>query len=194
MNKKKCLNVGSGRDYKASTDAEEWVNFDINPEVYPDVVGDVAELARHFGENDFDEIHLLHVWEHCPDLMGVMEQIYHVLKPGGKLVIACPYYTNKWAQGDPTHCHTVGEHTFAFLNYPSYEDNAKKGSRMSQLFPKCDFDIVRIALVPMPENDTFKDERFAIKHYFNVVEEIQAELVAVKPIRSFDIKQYQKRG
>lgn len=190
---KKCLNIGSGTDYKKSTDAEQWVNFDINPDVHPDVLGDVDDLRVHFAENEFDEVHLIHVWEHCPDLMTSMEQIWRVLKPDGRLVIVAPYYTSRWSSGDPTHIHPIGEHTFGFLSYPIYEENAKKKTHMSQLFPECDFDIKKLVLVPLSEKETFKDQQFAIKHYFNVIDEIQAELVAVKPIRKFDLKQYQSR-
>ena len=64
---------------------------------------------------------------------------------------------------------------------------------MSQLFPKCDFDVNRRVLVPCQGDEVFRDEAFAVKHYFNVIDEMQIEMTCVKPIRMFDIKQYQKR-
>lgn len=191
---KKCLNVGSGTDYKPSTETEEWVNIDPNPAVHPDHICAVEELKRSiFSENEFDEVHLIHVWEHCHDLIWAIENIWHVLKPGGKLIIVTPYFTAESAYSDPTHKHLITPVTFAFLSYPCYEENARTGSRMSQLFPECDFDIKRRAVVPCAKPETFKDEDFAVRHYFNVLEEIQVELECVKPIRKFDLKQYQKR-
>jgi predicted SAM-dependent methyltransferase len=186
--------VGSGTDYKPSTETEEWVNVDINPDVHPDVVCEAEDIKSHFAPDTFDEVQIIHVWEHCPDLIFVMEQIWSVLKPGGKLVVVCPYFTAENAFADPTHRHTISRITYGFLSYPIYEDNAKRGSRMSQLFPECDFDIKRMVAVPCGGEEKFKDEQFAIKHYFNVVEELQVELECVKPIRKFDLKQYQKRG
>ena len=188
----RCLNVGSGLDYKSSTAEQEWTNFDSNPETKPDLVGHAENLSDYFDENMFDLVELIHVWEHCEDLILVMEQIWHVLKPGGKLIVVCPYYTAENAFADPSHKHVITPVTYAFLSYACYEANAKKGSRMSQLFPKCDFDIKRRVIVPCNAEAKFRDEEFAIKHYFNVVEELQVELEAVKPLRTFDITQYQK--
>jgi len=186
-----CLNAGSGRDYRNSTTDEKWVNVDQNPKVNPDVVAPLEDLSQ-LADDTFDEVRLCHVWEHCDDLIRPMEELWRVMKHGARLVVQCPYYTNVWAWGDPTHKHAISEHTFMFLNYPAYESNAKRGTSMSQLFPKCDFDIKRIVKVPCAGTETFKDEAFAIKHYFNVIEEIQVELLAVKPLRHFDISEYQK--
>jgi hypothetical protein len=84
--------------------------------------------------------------------------------------------------------------TYGFYSYPVMEWNAKNGTRMSQLFPGCDFDIKRRVAVPTPGGEKFRDEGFAQKHYFNVIEELQVELEAVKPIRMFDITKYQTRS
>ena len=191
---KKCLNVGSGIDYKASNETETWVNVDMNPSVEPDIVCSAEELSNHFEADTFDEVHLIHVWEHCDDLLKVMEEIWAVMKPGGKLVVVCPYFTAENAYADPTHKHQISRITYGFLSYPLYEDNAKRGTRMSQYFPECDFDIKKVVAIPCGGDESFRDEQFAIKHYFNVVDELQVELECVKPIRMFDIKQYQKRG
>lgn len=192
--RRKCLNVGSGVDYKPSTEAEHWINLDINPDTVPDVVGRVEELSNLFEADTFDEVHVIHVWEHCEDLMKVMEEIWHVMKPGGKLVVVVPHWTSENAFADPTHRHVITPITFAFLSYPIYENNAQRGSHMSQLFPDCDFDVKRRAMIPIRDGDKFKDEDFASRHYLNVIEELQVELECVKPIRKFDIKKYQQRS
>lgn len=194
MQIKKCLNIGSGTDYKPSTDTETWTNVDSNPAVEPDIVCAAEALSFEFPENTFDEVHLIHVWEHCKDLMKVMEQIWAVMKPGGKLVVVCPYYASENAFADPTHRHFINRNTFGFLSYPIYEDNAKRQTRMSQLFPQLDFDVKRMVAVPQTKTEHFKDEQFATKHYLNVIEELQVELECVKPIRTFDIKKYQTRN
>lgn len=192
--RRKCLNVGSGVNYRPSTEAEDWLNVDMNPATSPDMVCRAEELAEKLEGDWFDEVHLVHVWEHCDDLMKVMESIWAVMKPGGKLVVVCPYWTAENAFADPTHRHVITRVTYGFLSYPIYEANAKKGTSMSQLFPKCDFDVVKMAGVPQSKDEQFKDREFAAKHYLNVIEELQVELECVKPIRTFDIKVYQNRG
>ena len=191
--RKKCLNVGSGVDYKINNETEIWVNVDMNPAVEPDVVCRAEELDQHFDPDTFDEVHLIHVWEHCDDLILVMENIWAVMKAGGKLVVACPYHTSENATADPTHKHIISRITYGFLSYPNYEDNARRNTNMSQLFPECDFDVKKFVATPCKGAEKFRDEQFAIKHYFNVVEELQVELECVKPIRTFDITKYQKR-
>lgn len=190
---KKCLNVGSGVDYKPSTETEEWTNIDVNPAVKPDLVCRAEELPQHFEADTFDEVHVIHVWEHSNDLLEFMEAIWHVMKPGGKLIVSVPHYTSENAFADPTHKHVITPITFGFLSYPLYEGNAKRGTHMSQYFPNCDFDIKKRSVIPCAGDEQFKDEAFAIKHYFNVLDELQIELACVKPIRMFDIEQYQKR-
>lgn len=191
--RRKCLNVGSGVDYKASDEKEHWVNVDANPATEPDLVCRAEELSSNFEPDTFDEVHLIHVWEHCKDLLKVMEEIWAVMKPGGKLVVVTPDWTNEQAFADPTHEHVITPTTYAFICYPIYEANAQTGSRMSQLFPECDFDVKRRALIPIKDGDRYKDEEFARRHYMNTAEELQVELECVKPIRKFDIKKYQKR-
>ena len=191
--KRKCLNVGSGTDYKPSTETEDWVNIDKNPDVHPDHVMRIEDLPGVFAENTFDEVQLIHVWEHCEDLIEAMERIYYVMKPGAKLVVVTPYFTSESAFSDPTHKHFVTPVTFAFISYPCYEENARTGSRMSQLFPDCDFDVKKRVVVPLPGEEGFRDQDFAAKHYFDVLAELQVELECVKPIRKFDIRKYHKR-
>lgn len=192
--KRKCLNVGSGVDYKPSTDTEDWINVDMNPKTEPDVVCRAEELSEKFEPDTFDEVHLIHVWEHCDDLIKVMEQIWAVMKHGGRLIVICPYYTAENAFADPTHKHVITRITYGFLSYHVYMANAKKGTHMSQLFPECDFDIEKMAGIPTANTAKFKDEEFAARHYVNVIEELQVELRCVKPIRMFDIKVYQQRS
>ena len=189
----RCLNVGSGIDYKVSTPEQDWVNIDMNPAVEPDIVCRVEDLQDQFPDNTFDEVHFIHVWEHCEDLMKAMEQIWAVMKPGGKLICSTPYYTAENATADPTHKHSISRITYGFLSYPIYEQNAKDKTAMSQLFPKCDFDVKKMVGVPCLPQEQFRDELFAQKHYFNVISELQVELECVKPVRMFDIKKYQSR-
>ena len=191
--RKKCLNVGSGVDYKPSNETELWVNVDINPGTEPDIVCAAEELSNVFEVDTFDEVHLIHVWEHCEDLLKVVEEIWAVMKSGGKLFVTSPHYSTENAFADPTHKHVITPTTYAFLSYPCYQENARTGSRMSQLFPQCDFDVKKRVAVPCRGGESFRDEKFAMRHYFEVIEEFQVELECVKPIRVFDIKQYQKR-
>jgi 2-polyprenyl-3-methyl-5-hydroxy-6-metoxy-1,4-benzoquinol methylase len=65
-----------------------------------------------FPDHFFDVITLWHVLEHIDDLKFQTSEIYRLLKPGGRLIIAlpnyqsfdCQYYKDKWAAWDvPRH-------------------------------------------------------------------------------------------
>lgn len=53
------------------------------------VVGDLVEAARSFGP--FDLVRLDNVFEHTIDPVSVLQAAYHLLRPGGHLVIYVPH-------------------------------------------------------------------------------------------------------
>lgn len=76
-------------DHAVKTYASENLNFQI---------GDAMSLD--FPENSFDVVLCSHVYEHVPDAVQMMDQIYRVLKPGGvcyfsagnRLAVKEPHY------------------------------------------------------------------------------------------------------
>lgn len=70
-----------------------FVNIDLNPDPImgePDVKTDIRQMS--FGDNEADEIHAIHLFEHLPRMQAdrVLQEWRRVLKPGGKLVIEIP--------------------------------------------------------------------------------------------------------
>jgi 2-polyprenyl-3-methyl-5-hydroxy-6-metoxy-1,4-benzoquinol methylase len=43
-----------------------------------------------YPENDFDTVILFHVIEHLPSPKNTLQKIFHILKPGGRVFLACP--------------------------------------------------------------------------------------------------------
>ncbi len=128
---KKCLNLGCGRDYRESTDEEEWWNVDTNPSVRADTYLDLESpcWANSFQKEpdnaymqvpdevvQFDLVLIKHVIEHIADLDTFMENLYRVTAPEGKVVILSPYWTHDWAWGDPGHKRAINENTFQFYD------------------------------------------------------------------------------
>ena len=44
----------------------------------------------HFEDKTFDFVTMHHVLEHLPDVTRTLKQVYRVLKPGGRLILATP--------------------------------------------------------------------------------------------------------
>lgn len=87
--------------------SEKGVRFDINPELNPDVLGDVRNLRKHFDNNSFDiviadppyEKKDFEVYKQEPFNKGnAIRDLYHIVKPGGYLVwldLLIPMYKKK---------------------------------------------------------------------------------------------------
>lgn len=58
-----------------------------------------------FADDTFDIIALLDTVEHIPDDMGVFEECWRVLKPGGKLIITVPAFQWLWSYNDEINQH-----------------------------------------------------------------------------------------
>lgn len=84
------LNAGSGGIMRGRYKYPEWINFDWTPSDKIEVRGDLIKLP--FKDQSFDEIHLVHVFEHIqrPDQLPVLREMYRVLEPGGSLYVEVP--------------------------------------------------------------------------------------------------------
>ena len=74
--------------------------------------------------NFFDEIYLDNCLEHLNDVIAVIEELFRILKPGGKVKIIVPYFRSLWAFGDITHKNFFTVRSLDIFNVNS--DIAKK--------------------------------------------------------------------
>ena len=84
------LNAGSGGIIKGIYKYPEWINLDFTPCDKTEVRGDMLHLP--FKDKSFDEIHLVHVFEHIkrPDQLPCLREMHRVLEKGGSLFIEVP--------------------------------------------------------------------------------------------------------
>lgn len=94
---KKVLHVGCGvhRDDKLPeeyrTDSWQEVRLDINPNVAPDIIGDIRHLDM-IENGSFDAVYSSHNLEHLyyHEAITALREFYRVLVVGGHLLAACP--------------------------------------------------------------------------------------------------------
>jgi SAM-dependent methyltransferase len=67
------------------------VSFDKFSTPNIDVVGDLYELQKYFASNEFDVVVCTEVIEHVPRPQDAINKIAEVLKPGGLLLLSCPF-------------------------------------------------------------------------------------------------------
>ena len=94
------LNVGAGnRIIKGA------INHDrVKHRQEIDVAHDLNELPWPWGDETFDKIVALAVFEHLDiDLVASLNECHRILRPGGHLVIKLPLQSGANAYDDPTH-------------------------------------------------------------------------------------------
>lgn len=103
----KILDVGCG-----ANKVEGAVGLDISPRSHADVLHDLGEVPYPFPDNEFDLVVSNHVVEHVPDLMAFMAELHRVARPGGRIKLLAPHYTNPDWPSDPTHRNHINSYTF----------------------------------------------------------------------------------
>ncbi|MEO5950697.1 MAG: hypothetical protein ABIQ04_04580 [Candidatus Saccharimonadales bacterium] len=158
-----------------------------------DYVQDLLKFPwTQFADNSVDEIECSNFVEHIPHgdsfndpFFQFFDEIYRILKPAefdpsnpnipikGFARIVCPYYSSMRAWQDPTHQRAISEASFLYVNKQWRIDN-----QLGHYPVSCDFDF-GYGYVIAPEWQTRNQETqaFAIKHYNNVVTDIQVQLV-----------------
>ena len=145
-----CGHVRKKR-FKYPDDPEAFSNLitcDINPAVNPDVVHDLNELPWPFQDEEFDEVHAYEVLEHLGSqgdykaFFAHFDEIYRILKPGGKLYASVPLWHSAWAWGDPGHTRVINEGTLIFLNRENYDDTGQTPITDYRHIYKGDFEVV----------------------------------------------------
>ena len=151
---------------------EGFTGIDIAPGKGVDIVHDLNKYPWPLKDNSVDEVNISHYVEHTPDLIKFMNELYRIMKPGGKCEIVAPYYSSMRAWQDPTHVRAISEATFLYFNQEWLKTNGLDHYDVS-----ADFDF-SYGYVMSPEWISRSEEAkaFAIRHYINVISDIQVLL------------------
>jgi len=104
---KRVLDVGCGQNKFPGA-----IGIDSNPRSHADVLHDLGNFPYPFSDNEFETIVCRHVIEHVPDVIGFVNELHRITKPGGRLKLLTPHYSNPdWAT-DPTHRNHFNSYSF----------------------------------------------------------------------------------
>jgi SAM-dependent methyltransferase len=114
---KKVLDIGEGLRARPGThntfeksrawlvpylEQVEYLVMDVFPEFKPDIVGDIHDIP--LADESMDAVICLAVLEHVHDPIRAMEEVFRILKPGGKALVYVPflyyYHDHKGIYGD----------------------------------------------------------------------------------------------
>lgn len=91
------------------------MGVDLRPFPGVDVVHDLNLTPYPFSESEFDLVVAEHILEHLDNLVAVVEEVYRLLKPAGRLEITCPHFSSADTFTDPTHQHFITSRTFDYF-------------------------------------------------------------------------------
>jgi SAM-dependent methyltransferase len=144
-----------GKDGQPYAGKMKWVNLDGNPSVEPDLVCVLGVDPIALPDDSVDMVIAHHVIEHIGEIgkteawFYFWQELYRVMKPGGRVQFECPYATSIWAWADPTHIRAISEYTFLYLNQDAYT----VGGSIPDYRPPFDFVLTDTRLRPDPINE-----------------------------------------
>lgn len=139
-----------------------------------DLEHDLETYPWPFRDNTVEEVFCSHFIEHVSDLVAFINELWRVLKPGGRVQFVAPYYTSVRAFQDPTHKRFISEQLFLY-----FDKNWRELNGLEHYPICCDFKIEKIE---RSVNEAFRDQppdviAYAAAHYWNVIDDISVRLI-----------------
>jgi SAM-dependent methyltransferase len=91
------------------------IGVDVDTTGSADIVGDAHDVLDRFPASSVDELRAFHFLEHVDDLHGLLVRVVRALKPGAKLLVSVPHFSNPYFYSDPTHRRTFGLYSFSYF-------------------------------------------------------------------------------
>ena len=104
------LDVGCGKNKYPGA-----IGIDRNRDTAADVICDLDRVPYPFAGDRFDQIRVIHVIEHVADVIATMEELHRLSRPGGRIVVETPHYTDFSSFCDPTHRWHLNSFSFRYF-------------------------------------------------------------------------------
>ncbi len=91
------------------------VGIDRNPDSAADVLCELDRFPYPFADRSFDSLIATHVIEHVSDVIRTMEEFHRLVRPGGRVRIVTPHYTDFSSFCDPTHRWHLNSFSFRYF-------------------------------------------------------------------------------
>lgn len=94
---------------------ERFYGLDILEVQGVDIVADLNEPLEEFPDNSVIEIYSSHTFEHIKNFIGLMSELYRIVRPNGRIVVVVPHFSCPFAYSDPTHVRFFGLNTMHYF-------------------------------------------------------------------------------
>jgi predicted SAM-dependent methyltransferase len=128
------LDIGCGDNKQP-----EFVGMDRRKLPGVDIVHDLEVFPYPLPDNSCLAIMGSHIVEHIKPwlMLDFMDELWRIMKPGGKLALVHPYGVNDLFVQDPTHCNPCNYSTWTYFDpdYPLYQIYKTKPWKIDPGFP-----------------------------------------------------------
>jgi SAM-dependent methyltransferase len=183
------LNLGCGFDKR-----DGWLNVDNFDACAPDVRQDIESFPWCLPTGSFDHILMKHVLEHVGQdfqtFKRVMQELYRIAAPGGRIEIHVPHVRHDTFWSDPTHVRSFTPLTFQMMSKKKNLDWVARRANytMLALLMEVDFEVEETVQVYAPEWQakvtsgelTREELRDVAAHSWNVAKELKVIIRAIK--------------
>jgi SAM-dependent methyltransferase len=175
------INIGCGNDIR-----EDFVNLDVAPLSGVDVVCDITQFPWNLPSDQYTLVEMINVLEHLPDTIKTMEELWRIVRKGGKVVIRVPYWNSMHFPGDPTHVRAFSQHSLNFF------DPSTKQGKERPYYSTARFHIAHVhywlPLAPAREKYWVKISHpfpkrilaFFARYLNNIIWAVEFDLIAIK--------------
>lgn len=91
------------------------IGVDRNAATRADVLAELDHFPYPFRDGAFAQVRAIHVIEHVQDVIGTMEEFHRLARPGGRVVLSTPHYTDFSSFCDPTHRWHLNSFSFRYF-------------------------------------------------------------------------------
>ena len=169
------LDLGCGTNKK-----QGFMGVDVIAFEGVDVVCDLGKETWPWADGSVEEAHCSHFVEHLafnperPERIHFVNELYRVLKKGGKATIITPHWCSPRQWGDYTHREPVSEWWYFYLNADWRKKNAPHDTAYT-----CDFDATPPGYAPNPALQVYNQERvmYALTWYKSAADDMIATLI-----------------
>ena len=105
------LDIGAGGVSKQPG----YISIDIAGGAGVDLVGDARAILGQLDTGSVDGIYSRHFLEHIDDVPGLVQEMVRVCRPGARIEIIVPHFSNPFHYSDVTHRRVFGLYSFCYM-------------------------------------------------------------------------------
>lgn len=155
-----------------------FVGVDMVQTLQSEIIQDLESYPYPWPDNLVEEINCAYFLECVEDQAKFINECYRIIKPNGKMTVACTHLSSILSWSDPTKKNKICEETFLY-----FDRDWRDANKLDRHPITANFKIENMIVSLNPPWNARNEEmrQFAKRNYWNAESDIAVELRAVKP-------------